>query len=124
MVMHFFNDITHFDGKFFTTVKDVIVRPGFLSREYVAGKRASYLNPVRMYIFTSAFFFFIVFSFFKPANEVHLADINGKTIEQVNRMDSTTFAEFTSHINKEDGKDSVPMTRHEGRNASPTWSGL
>ncbi len=62
LVSHFFNDITHFDGKFFTTVKYLITRPGFLSTEYIIGRRASYLNPIRMYVFTSAFFFLVLFS--------------------------------------------------------------
>jgi hypothetical protein len=62
LITHFFYDITHFDGKFFSTLKYLAVRPGFLSAEYVKGRRASYLNPIRMYIFTSAFFFIIFFS--------------------------------------------------------------
>ena len=63
LVTHFFSDITHFDGKFFSTVKDLFIKPGFLSKEYMIGRRASYLDPIRMYIFTSAFFFVIFFSF-------------------------------------------------------------
>lgn len=59
---HFFADITHFDGKFFSTVKYLITRPGFLSKEYISGRRASYLHPIRMYVFTSAVFFLIFFS--------------------------------------------------------------
>jgi len=62
LVQHFFNDITHFDGKFFATVRYLLRKPGFLSLEYMAGKRASYLNPIRMYVFTSAIFFIILFS--------------------------------------------------------------
>ena len=62
LVRHFFEDITHFDGKFFTTLKDLIVRPGFLTREYVAGRRVAYLNPIRMYIFISAIFFVTLFA--------------------------------------------------------------
>ncbi|PWT74544.1 MAG: hypothetical protein C5B59_11025 [Bacteroidetes bacterium] len=62
LVTHFFYDITHFDGKFFVTLKDLLIKPGFLSREYMIGRRMSYLDPVRMYIFTSAFFFIIFFS--------------------------------------------------------------
>jgi Protein of unknown function (DUF3667) len=64
LVSHFFNDITHFDGKFFSTVKYLIIKPGFLSLEYIKGRRASYLHPIRMYVFTSAFFFIIFFSLF------------------------------------------------------------
>ncbi len=64
LITHFFNDITHFDGKFFSSVKYVVAKPGFLTSEYIVGRRVSYLNPVRFYVFTSALFFFIMFSFF------------------------------------------------------------
>jgi hypothetical protein len=66
LVQHFFNDITHFDGKFFDTVRYLIRRPGFLSSEYARGRRMSYLNPIRMYVFTSAIFFIILYSITKP----------------------------------------------------------
>jgi len=70
LVSHFFNDITHFDGKFFSTVKYLLRKPGFLSKEYAAGRRASYLNPVRMYVFTSAIFFLILFALKNPRDMV------------------------------------------------------
>ncbi len=73
LVSHFFNDITHFDGKFFSTVKCLVTKPGFLSSEYLKGRRASYLHPIRMYVFTSAFFFIIFFWLFNPEQM-----INGK----------------------------------------------
>jgi len=69
LVSHFFNDITHFDGKFFSTAKYLITRPGFLSTEYISGRRASYLHPIRMYIFTAGFFFIIFFSLAKSGLE-------------------------------------------------------
>jgi hypothetical protein len=62
LVGHFFEDITHFDAKIFTTLKDLVLRPGFLTREYIAGKRVRYLNPVRMYVFISAVFFLAAFA--------------------------------------------------------------
>lgn len=64
VIVHFFNDITHFDGKFFKTVGLLIAKPGFLPREYINGRRARYLHPIRLYIFTSAVFFLIFYSFF------------------------------------------------------------
>ncbi len=70
MFTHFFYDITHFDSKFFESVKDLVFRPGFLSKEYMLGRRASYLHPVRMYVFTSAIFFLLFFSFFSPEEPV------------------------------------------------------
>ncbi|HUR12689.1 MAG TPA: DUF3667 domain-containing protein [Flavitalea sp.] len=73
LISHFFHDLTHFDGKFFSTLKYLIWKPGFLSREYLIGRRASYLNPVRMYVFTSAVFFIFFFAMFN-AKTMGIAD--------------------------------------------------
>ncbi len=106
-VSHFINDITHFDGKFFTTLKDLIFKPGFLSKEYVKGKRARYLNPIRMYLFTSFIFFFIFFSVAKFGENLEASfTYFGKTEAQVDTMSAVTFANFTSKINN-----GSPMTR-------------
>ena len=70
LILHFFNDITHFDGKFFSSVKYVVTKPGFLTSEYVRGRRTTYLNPVRFYVFTSFIFFLIIFSFFVKSEDV------------------------------------------------------
>ncbi|WP_165760403.1 DUF3667 domain-containing protein [Niastella populi] len=64
LISHFFYDITHYDGKFFSTTKYLIVRPGFLPKEYIEGRRARYLHPIRMYVFSSAVFFLIFYSLF------------------------------------------------------------
>ncbi len=72
LITHFFNDITHFDGKFFGSVKYIVTKPGFLTSEYVAGRRMAYLNPIRFYVFTSALFFFIMFSFFLHDKDLKL----------------------------------------------------
>lgn len=70
LVSHFFYDITHFDGKFFSTLKWLMWKPGFLSKEYIQGRRASYLNPVKMYVFTSAIFFILFYNFFINIKEM------------------------------------------------------
>lgn len=82
MVTHFFYDITHFDSNFFTTVKDLLFKPGFLSKEYMKGRRASYLHPVRMYVFTSAIFFLLFFSFFTPSESLNTNPGNPISREQ------------------------------------------
>lgn len=115
LVNHFFADITHFDGKFFHSIKYLFTRPGFLPKEYMAGRRASYLNPVRMYIFTSAFFFLVYFSFLhKNRSEAdRIISFNGFTIAEIDNMDSAAFATFTADVNRNDKKPAVPMTREE-----------
>jgi len=77
LATHFVYDITHFDGKFFSTLKYLLFRPGFLSQEYLRGRRIAYLHPIRMYVFTSAIFFLILFSFYQKASE-KIVRINNK----------------------------------------------
>jgi len=62
LINPFLEDVTHYDSQLLTTIKDLIFKPGFLTVEYNAGKRISYLNPIRMYIFISAVFFLVAFS--------------------------------------------------------------
>jgi len=64
LVSHFFYDITHFDGKFFSTTRYLITRPGLLPKEYMEGRRARFLHPIRMYVFSSALFFLCLYSVF------------------------------------------------------------
>jgi Protein of unknown function (DUF3667) len=82
------------------------------------GRRASYLNPVRMYVFTSAIFFLLFFSFFYSENDkvISINDIYGKTPDAIAKMDSATFAAFTANINKEEGQQAIPMSREEFKN--------
>lgn len=114
LISHFFKDITHFDGKFFSSLKYLITKPGFLSTEYMMGRRASYINPIRMYVFTSAIFFLIFFSVLKiDPNSIVTTDMKGKTYAQIEAMDSLAFDAFTKNVNKEDGKPAIPMDRVE-----------
>ena len=60
LLNHFFADLTHYDSKFFVTLKDLLFRPGFLTREYREGRRVSYLHPIRLYVFISALYFLLM----------------------------------------------------------------
>ncbi|WP_336517566.1 DUF3667 domain-containing protein [Pollutibacter soli] len=88
LIQHFINDITHFDGKYFETVKYLFKKPGFLSREYLSGRRAHYLDPARMYIFTSAFFFLLFYSFFFNISEREMSK-NYELISKLQLVDSS-----------------------------------
>ena len=62
LLIHFIEDLTHFDGKLWKTLKLLLFKPGSLTQLYIDGKRASYIHPIRMYIFISAFFFLFMFT--------------------------------------------------------------
>ncbi|MGN7721777.1 DUF3667 domain-containing protein [Chitinophaga sp. 22620] len=60
LASHFFQDITHYDSKFLTTLKFLFFYPGLLTKEYISGRRMSYVNPIRLYVFTSFVFFLMM----------------------------------------------------------------
>jgi hypothetical protein len=62
MVSHAIADYFHFEHKFFATLKPLLLKPGKLTEAYVAGKRVSFIHPIRLYIFVSIVFFLVVFS--------------------------------------------------------------
>jgi len=45
------------DGRFWRTVFSLLARPGFLTREYLAGRRRRYIRPARLYLFATLIFF-------------------------------------------------------------------
>lgn len=45
------------DNKFFKTLKFIILKPGFLSREYVEGKRVNYMRPMQLFVVLNVIYF-------------------------------------------------------------------
>ena len=62
LILHFIEDITHFDGKLWKTLKLLLFKPGSLTKLYMEGKRATFIHPIRMYLFVSAVFFLFMFT--------------------------------------------------------------
>lgn len=58
---HVVADIVHYDSRFLTTLKYLIIRPAFLTKEYWVGRRKRYVNPIQLYVFIS-FVFFLFFA--------------------------------------------------------------
>jgi hypothetical protein len=52
--------IFHFDTKFIQTVTALCFKPGFITSEFIKGKRVRYVAPVRFYIFITFIFFLII----------------------------------------------------------------
>jgi hypothetical protein len=55
------------DGRFWRTVQPLVMRPGFLTREYLAGRRRHYIRPARLYLFSTLIFFAVSRFFVEPA---------------------------------------------------------
>ena len=50
-------DLTHADSRVWRTLAALLFKPGYLTREFLYGRRASYLPPVRLYLVLSVAFF-------------------------------------------------------------------
>lgn len=60
--------IFHFDTKSVRTIRTLVMKPGLMSSEFVDGKRAGYVAPVRLYVFVS-FLFFLLLTFLPVRQE-------------------------------------------------------
>jgi hypothetical protein len=92
LLQNFISSFWSYEGKFFTTTKYLLIRPGFLATEYTAGRRERYYHPARMYVFIS-FVFFLLFA--------SLTDIDlSQRPRSVMTMDKEDFQELKNDFKK------------------------
>lgn len=60
------HEFFHLDGKIFKTLKYLFFFPGALTREYFLGRRASFINPIRVYLTMSVLHFIFISLSFLP----------------------------------------------------------
>ena len=90
MMNHAISDYFHFDHQFFHTLKPLLFKPGFLTTEYMGGRRAQYLHPVKMYIFISIVYFLL---YFRTGHQiVNMNETNDNPVKTEKSIDSTKKA--------------------------------
>lgn len=52
--------VFHFDSKVWRTFRELLFQPGKLTVDFLAGRRAAFVPPIRLYIFLSVIFFFLL----------------------------------------------------------------
>jgi len=103
-IHEFLNNYFSFDSKFFSTIKPLVVKPAFLSLEFIEGRRIRYINPVQLFIFIS-FIYFLVDSFMflkEPSEKRDYVTFkeDGKKVD----LDSLDFEQYTkSNMNDSTG---------------------
>ncbi len=79
----FFHDILGdyftFDSKFFRSFAPLIRKPGHLTNEYNSGRRVSYILPLRLYLFVTILFFFMI----SLNGKIGLRDIESAAAENI-----------------------------------------
>lgn len=100
----FFETFTDFDNKLWSSLGPLIYRPGYLTKQFLLGKRKSYLNPIQMYAFFS--FIFFLTAFYLP----DFSDLEGKnSLSQI--LDDSVF-------NNNRGEDSITRLKIGAGNSS------
>ena len=59
LILDFLNNYFSFDSKFSLSLLPFFLEPGYLTKKFIEGKRASFVNPIRLYLVVSLVFFFV-----------------------------------------------------------------
>lgn len=107
LFVHFFEDLTHYENAFWKTIKNLLFKPATLTKEYLSGKRLSYLAPVRLYIFIS-FITFLLIAMFpskvsdqinKGEKEISTSLVNqDKKEEKVEKGEKVEKSKYKTHF--------------------------
>jgi hypothetical protein len=90
LLMEFFAGIIAYDSRFRKTISALIFKPGKVSRDYVKGKRVSYVNPFRFFISTAIIFFLAI----SWINKDQLNSIESLSDENISESEEMTNYEF------------------------------
>ena len=96
----FYNTISNyfsFDARFFKSFIPLMIRPGYLARRFVEGKRLMFLHPAQFYLFISVIFFFL-FSFIARKQQLDFNKSLEKGIENIKIIDTSKINEVDSTI--------------------------
>ncbi len=75
VIMHLLDDVFSFDSRASRTLWPLVFRPGYLTNEYILGRRVHYVPPLRLYLFISIVFF-ISLRFFAMGDKNDIIQFN------------------------------------------------
>lgn len=87
MVSELLSEAFEVDGRIVRSLKLLLFKPGQLTAEFSADRRASYVSPIRLYLFSSLLFFFVlsVFSDIAPGSVAQDLEVDVDSRESVSR---------------------------------------
>jgi cation transport ATPase len=101
-----FHELAHVDSKVFSTLRDLLVRPGELTAAYFEGRKQRYVAPLRLFLTLFALQF-LAYSAYKPVAIYSLEGL--MTMDQTHQFENAmkraaakrhlTFAELTESVN-------------------------
>jgi hypothetical protein len=97
LIIESIGDFFHFDSKFLATLRPLLFRPGFLTKEYLQGKRARYFQPFKLFLFIS-FLYFLAAGMMNHRNSDRdlEASLPGKSVS--GKDSSANKSEYSVHL--------------------------
>ena len=114
LIHDFMGDVFTFDSKLFKTLRPLFFKPGALTAMFMEGKRARFVPPLRLYIFSSIIFFLVLTYMVRSGSD--------ETTHGVVISDGPNI-ELTSKETKEDDDDSMNFKISDGRFSEDNWLG-
>jgi hypothetical protein len=90
------SDSLALDGRIARTLPKLLFRPGALSRDYSAGKRARYVPPFRLFLLSSLIFYFVAFAFINSNGVNALEQIETGDGPALSEEESEALSEYLS----------------------------
>jgi hypothetical protein len=119
LVNEFIGSFTSFDSRFFRTLVPLLTSPGQATRQYMAGRQASQLHPVRLYLFSSFVYFLCFFSCGDDTNlNTHLPALAEDSTQASRLGDNWEIAPYR------EGHQKVPIASDEDSSFTFTISGV
>jgi hypothetical protein len=113
--LHALHELTHLDSKVFATLRYLFTRPGFLTQEFVAGRRSRYMRPLAIFLIASTVFVimssFVMISAF-DVHQILKADKNGQANAGFEKLAAK------KHLPKELIVDRIQETVHKAATAA------
>jgi hypothetical protein len=88
LVIDAFWELSGWDGRFASTVRELFRHPGTLTREFLEGRRARYLSPLRLYLMASLVYFLAAAAAPKPDVGPATIDLGGLRIGAAGSVDN------------------------------------
>ena len=85
-VQHALHDLTHFDTRFFRTLKLLVMRPGELSVRAIEGRSKSVMKPFQLFLVLNLVFFLLNTSFFQWHLETYEFTSGSQPTEKLSRI--------------------------------------
>jgi hypothetical protein len=93
-----FEGITHSDSRLWRTLKLLWFKPGKLTQEFVAGRRATYLPPFRLYLVLSVIFFLVASFSHSRGKVAELKDGHLQVVTSETSCNDIQFETFGNHV--------------------------